>query len=517
MRFIERNEFLIERRGHFACSGHRHRKWEVDINTRWNLDHGTTRWVSGLALTLRLPHQVTTTASSMVVVDRVVEAVLTTLMTSGGSTAIATLVGIPIALACSEARRDLTGLRTVVRSLYALPPVVVGVFVYLMLSEQGPAGGLNLLFTVRAMILAQVILILPLIWGVAWDAFDAHSGGVRDAIILIGATGWNRRLLRIRAARRGCMAAVMIGGGRALAEVGAVLMVGGNIAGRTRVLTTSIVLETSRGEMDQALLLGAILLIIALAFAIPLTRRGRIEGSVGLAPVDVDSIHLEPVEGGVIRVTDCSMMVNGSRVLKDVSLEVQRGVSTVILGASGAGKSTLLRVIAGLAESEGGIDVQAERVAMVPQHPIIPFPTAREAIEIATSLGPRDDGVIIADSLGLEPALDRPSQALSGGERQRVALASALIRAPDVLMLDEATTGLDGPAVEAVESLIVRLVDHGVTVLMATHNVLQARRLAERVIVLDEGRVLASGSWGEVEGALRGRPEARLLDGRWIG
>ena len=269
--------------------------------------------------------------------------------------------------------------------------------------------------------------------------------------------------------------------------------------------------------MDQALLLGAILLIIALASAIPLTRRGRIEGSVGLAPVDVDSIHLEPVEGGVIRVTDCSMMVNGSRVLKDVSLEVQRGVSTVILGASGAGKSTLLRVIAGLVESEGGIGVQAERVAMVPQHPIIPFPTAREAIEIATSLGPRDDGVIIADSLGLGPALDRPSWALSGGERQRVALASALVRAPDVLMLDEATTGLDGPAVEAVESLIVRLVDHGVTVLMATHNVLQARRLAERVIVLDEGRVLASGSWGEVEGALRGSPEARLLDGRWIG
>ena len=92
----------------------------------------------------------------------------------------------------------------------------------------------------------------------------------------------------------------------------------------------------------------------------------------------------------------------------------------------------------------------------------------------------------------------------------------ALIRAPDVLMLDEATTGLDGPAVEAVESLIVRLVDHGVTVLMATHNVLQARRLAERVIVLDEEGPCI-GIVGEVEGALRGRPEARLLDGRWIG
>ena len=152
-------------------------------------------------------------------------------------------------------------LRIVVQALYGLPPVVVGVVVYLALSKDGVLADLNWLFTIEGMILAQTLLIFPLILGVAWGALERVSEDKRDVFRVMNVKKSKRVLLEMYCARRGIVNAVLLGFGRAIAEVGAVLMVGGNIAGKTRVLTTSVVLETSVGEMDAALQLGGVLLI----------------------------------------------------------------------------------------------------------------------------------------------------------------------------------------------------------------------------------------------------------------
>ncbi|MCH1411441.1 MAG: ABC transporter permease, partial [Candidatus Poseidoniaceae archaeon] len=177
--------------------------------------------------------------------------VATTLLTSGSATLLASLIGIPIGAKCAR-RGGLNGLRVVVRTLYGLPPVVVGVLVYLTLSNRGPLSELDLLFTVPAMILAQTLLVLPLIWGGTWSAFDAITEGHREALDLLGLDARNRLRIEVGLVWRGVLNGVALGFGRAIAEVGSVLMVGGNIAGQTRVLTTSIVLETSRGDLAAA-------------------------------------------------------------------------------------------------------------------------------------------------------------------------------------------------------------------------------------------------------------------------
>jgi tungstate transport system permease protein len=145
----------------------------------------------------------------------------------------------------------------------ALPPVVVGLALYLLLSRSGPLGGLGLLFTPNAMIIAQTLLIFPIVLALTFQAVQPIN---REYISLFNALD-TARGLRIRTliwdARFAVAVAVLAGFGRALAEVGAVIIVGGNINGLTRVMTTTIALETSKGNLNLALALGLILLLIA--------------------------------------------------------------------------------------------------------------------------------------------------------------------------------------------------------------------------------------------------------------
>ena len=170
-------------------------------------------------------------------------------------------------------------LKTLITALYGLPPVVVGVFVYSLFSKSGALGSLDLLFTVEAMIFAQTCLILPLVWGGSWTAFEGVGKTSSDTLATLGINERQRLFLEIRLASNGVYHAVVIAFGRAIAEVGAVIMVGGNIAGKTRVMTTSIVLETSKGNMEQAGVLGLLLLALSLALvglaAMVQTRRKR--------------------------------------------------------------------------------------------------------------------------------------------------------------------------------------------------------------------------------------------------
>ncbi len=191
------------------------------------------------------------------------------LQVSGVALVLSTLVGIPIGLVLGLAR--FWGRRMAVALIYtgmAFPPVVIGLFVYLMLSRSGPLGRLNWpmipdLFTSQAMIVAQVIIAFPLVAGFTMAAVAGVDPALRLQVQSLGASQWQTIWATLEEARGGVIAAIVAGFGGIISEVGAVMMVGGNIENRTRVLTTAIVLETNKGNFDLAISLGVILLGLA--------------------------------------------------------------------------------------------------------------------------------------------------------------------------------------------------------------------------------------------------------------
>lgn len=207
------------------------------------------------------------------------EVVVLSLWVSLSATLIATSLGLPFAAFLAVKRFPgrgviVTGLNT----LLGLPPVVVGLFVYLALSRAGPLGALGLLFTPQAMVIAQTILIAPIITAIALRSLEDFNSEYSEQLSAIGLGPGERALTLLREARFSLATAVLAGFGRAVAEVGAVMIVGGNIDGVTRVMTTAIALETSKGDLALALALGLILLAIALlvnAFAIIIRGAGR--------------------------------------------------------------------------------------------------------------------------------------------------------------------------------------------------------------------------------------------------
>jgi len=155
------------------------------------------------------------------------------------------------------------------------PTVVVGLLVYLLLSRSGPLGGLGWLFTPRAIILAQIIIALPLVAGLTQAAFEALHPNLRMLLRSWAVSPWQEVWTLLSEARGGVLVAIIAAFGRIFSEVGAVMLVGGNIQGQTRVLTTSIVLETRQGNFDLALALGALLLTISALINATVLRFGK--------------------------------------------------------------------------------------------------------------------------------------------------------------------------------------------------------------------------------------------------
>jgi tungstate transport system permease protein len=203
----------------------------------------------------------------------VLEVVLLSLRVSGLAVVIGVAVGLPVGVLVGLSR--FRGRSLVVALIYtgfALPPVVVGLFIFMLLSRDGPAGQFGLLFTPAAMVLAQALLAAPYVAGISLAAVQAVPSEVRLQALALGASPVRALLTHVREARFGIGAAVLAGFGAVISEVGAVMMVGGNIAGETRVMTTAIVLETRRGNFAVALALGLILLALAFIVNAALTR-----------------------------------------------------------------------------------------------------------------------------------------------------------------------------------------------------------------------------------------------------
>lgn len=194
------------------------------------------------------------------------EIVILSLEVSGTALFFATLIGIPLGVVMGL--RRFVGRRLVVALLYTgmgFPPVVIGLFVYLLLSRSGPLGQINLplvpdLFTPGAMVLAQSVISFPLVAGFTMAAVMGVDPQLRQQVQSLGATSWQTALMVLSEARVGVVVSVIAGFGSVISEVGAVMMVGGNIEHNTRVLTTAIVMETRKGNFDLAVALGFVLL-----------------------------------------------------------------------------------------------------------------------------------------------------------------------------------------------------------------------------------------------------------------
>ena len=433
------------------------------------------------------------------------QAIQTTFITSGTATVLATLIGVPLGAWCArQSSVHFQRLKTLITALYGLPPVVVGVFVYSLFSKSGALGSLDLLFTVEAMIFAQTCLILPLVWGGSWTAFEGVGQAYSDTLTTLGINERQRLGIEIQLASNGVYHAIVIAFGRAIAEVGAVIMVGGNIAGKTRVMTTSIVLETSKGNMEQAALLGALLLMFSLSLVAlaAMVRQRRKTTNVPLLGEHLPlPTSFETCVEKVVRVEK-----GGRVVVNDVALNLAPGTITVVVGESGAGKTTLLKALAGL--ESGDVQCGPEACVYVQQQPVVFTNSVGAELMLTHRLFPDlpPSGKAYSDLFQLSELADQGTAELSGGERQRVVLARQFSLAPSLLLLDECTSNLGWLHVQTIERELLRLKEGGVCIVMVTHNIPQAHRLADTIVVLREGKAL------QIDDPFA----ASLLKGEWI-
>ncbi|MDY0048680.1 MAG: ABC transporter permease [Thauera propionica] len=196
----------------------------------------------------------------------VAEIVVLSLQVSGGAVLLGTLIGLPLG-ACIAVGRfpGKSTMSVLVNGLMGLPSVVVGVVVYLLLSRSGPFGGFGLLYTPLAMVIAQTLLVIPLMAAITRQVVEDVWQRYAEELQLMRFSWWDSVTTLLYDCRHSLLVAVLAGLGRAMSEVGAVMIVGGNIDRATRVMTTAIALETSKGDLALAIALGIVLIVIILA------------------------------------------------------------------------------------------------------------------------------------------------------------------------------------------------------------------------------------------------------------
>jgi len=203
----------------------------------------------------------------------VMEIAARSLRISVTSALLASLICVPLAsLIHFHQFRGKRALISLVQTFFSIPTVAIGLFVFVLFSRAGPFGGLGLMFTPTVMVLGQMLLITPILLGLTISALSGVDRGIIDTARSLGASGLQTAIVVLREARFAVMAAIIMGFGRAISEVGIAIMVGGNIRGFTRVITTAISLETQKGELELSIALGIILISIALIINIILNR-----------------------------------------------------------------------------------------------------------------------------------------------------------------------------------------------------------------------------------------------------
>ena len=427
---------------------------------------------------------------------------------------LASCVGLPLGAWLGVARfRGRAGVLALLNTVLALPSVVVGLLVYLLLSRSGPLGFLGWLFSFKAMVLAQAVLVLPVVAALTRQCVEDAQNLHGEQIQSLGAGAALRSLILAWDERFALLTVLIAALGRAVSEVGAVMIVGGNIDGFTRVMTTAIALETSKGDLALALALGLILLLAVLLLNLLIsllkTWRERQDGQSAAsaavtaptaavtAPTALRGHHAMAV-AALLQLHSAQVRYGHVTALDSVTLRLAPGERLALLGSNGSGKSSLLRLLHGLATPSAG-RVQLEpglRQAMLFQRPFVLRTSCANNVALGLWLAGMQWRTAQAAALpalarvGLQDLAERNAKTLSGGQQQRLALARAWALQPDVLLLDEPTANLDPQAKREVENLLAEL-SGGMTLVFASHNLGQVKRLATRVLYLERGQVLA--------------------------
>ena len=189
------------------------------------------------------------------------------------SCTIATFICIPLgSIIHFNSFRGKSLIINLTQTLYSVPTVAIGLFIFVFISRTGPLGNLGLMFTVTAIVVGQVILVSPIITGLTVSALSGVDTAIHETAFSLGANRFQAMVVVIREARFAILSGVIMGFGRAISEIGLSMMVGGNIKGFTRTITTAIALETSRGDIELSIALGLILIILALLINVILNR-----------------------------------------------------------------------------------------------------------------------------------------------------------------------------------------------------------------------------------------------------
>ncbi|MGE3146968.1 MAG: ABC transporter ATP-binding protein [Pseudorhodoplanes sp.] len=236
-----------------------------------------------------------------------------------------------------------------------------------------------------------------------------------------------------------------------------------------------------------------------------------------------------PLSDLPVRLEHASVLVRGLPIVDGVSLEWRAGPPTALIGPNGSGKTTLLRLAMGLTEASSGRVTWGGRERAPPtrrgflfQRPVMLRRSAAANLRYALAAAgfPARERAARADALlaqvGLTAIAERPARRLSGGEQQRLAVARALAKEPELLFLDEPTASLDPAATKAMEDLIVAIAARGIKIVMSTHNLPQARRLAGEIVLLNRGRVVESGPTQDFFAAPRTDEARRFLAGELL-
>jgi molybdate transport system permease protein len=433
-----------------------------------------------------------------------------------------------------------------------LPPTVVGFFLLLLFGRRSLLGhalervGITIVFSWPATVIAATVVAFPLMYRTALGAFEQVNPTLLQAARTLGASEWRvfRRVL-FPLAGPGVVAGTVLAFARAMGEFGATLMLAGNIPGRTQTMPIAIFSAVEDGEPRLAAVWVALIVAISLGMIRLLNReskavRKRERAEVG--PTAQAEIEVLPAAPRVVGPRDgedtssSALEVDLQKRLERFTLKVRLGAGrgTVgILGASGAGKSMTLRLIAGVAEPDGGRIVlngrvlfdsrtrenvcsARRRIGIVFQdYALFPHMTVEENVGFGLSgLGVEERRRAVArhlERMHIAELAERMPGEISGGQRQRVAIARCMAIRPDALLLDEPFAALD-PHLrrKTEEQLRETLAEYKGAVLFVTHDMEEAFRFCSELVVLDGGRVIASGPKQELFERPRTVAAARL-------
>lgn len=433
------------------------------------------------------------------------------------ATVIGFLVALPLAgLIHARRPRLRTAILIAMQALVSVPTVIVGTLVYLLLSRRGPLGGLELLYTPAAIVAGDVLLVIPLLTIFIASALQQIPKGFLETAGNLGAKP--RQILALLALEcRGAIAVgICVGFGRVISELGAAMILGGNIKGFSRTLTTAMALEMGKGETELAMALGMLLLLLALGNTLAVqymqTRINRYSRSHGqedatlpdASPVSRQISSADPAPGQKstfpalppVEIRDLTVRFEERTLFDGLSQTLEMTGGTALMGASGSGKTTLLRIMAGLAAPDAGsVELHRKTAILTFQRPYLFDGTVRRNIEFGMRIRGvppderRERAEHLGEALGLRPLFDQSVRNLSGGEAARVSLGRALAVQPDLLLIDEALSHLDRMTLRPIILLIGSYVEKGGALLLVTHEEWLADEICSRKIYLHEGKL----------------------------